>query len=100
MEHARASKSMTTFGNEPDLYVDQELPFTMSGSKFRSSRARRISKDIDDAATVGSNCAMRVSLNGGLTQARWYDLWAAAVAIVGMCSSRNQIGNATVKGSY
>ena len=30
-------------------------------------------------------CAIEVSIDGAPAEARWYDLWGAAVAVVGMC---------------
>lgn len=36
-------------------------------------------------------------LDGNPTRETWHRLWAGAVAVVGMCSSRNQIGWATIQ---
>lgn len=40
-------------------------------------------------------CVLGVDTTGPVESVSWYDIWAAAVALTGMCVRRGKIGKAT-----
>ena len=47
---------------------------------------------------AGRQCVIELQITGEFLIASWYKMWAAAVAVVGMCVRRSQDGIASVEG--
>ena len=45
------------------------------------------------------NCAVSVIIDGPPVASRWYDIWADAVAVTGVCVSRGKWGISTNQGN-
>ena len=43
------------------------------------------------------NCGIVISLNGAPEREQWYNIWAAGVALIGMCSGLGKIGEAKIE---
>lgn len=69
-----------------------ENPFTCLGLGCLS-RCTRLTRQQADR-----KCVIELQITGDLLIASWYKLWAAAVAVVGMCVRKGQDGVATVEG--
>ena len=69
----------------PNLFVDRKpLPHW--------------SPSMADCKPAGLKCAIELDIIGGPAYLSWYELWGAAVAVVGMCVSNGGSGEARVPG--
>ena len=95
-----ASEALVVFGNRPGPDVQQVLPKRfLDGKSFHSTHSLGIIV-VMTLNTETRKCGLTVLMNGDPERQTWYNIWAAAVSVVGVCLAKGQLGVATINGRY
>lgn len=88
------------FGAKGTAGAQIELPVTYSdGERFSPGQKPILSVDpLLNGSTAKSRCFVTANINGPPVAANWYDIWASAIAVMGMCVVDGKAGISTTQG--
>jgi len=89
------------FGRAGDPGVQVALPITIADGQSMSAASCRVFQIFYSLtlSTANHDCAVSIDIDGPPIASQWYDLWADAVAVTGVCVVRGKWGASTIQGT-